>query len=135
MAGDILARSRIEQEQLRGAIDGVVGQVRELGRKNERVALPEKARRVGRNLNLLLGHELPGELAAVQVLVVRQSQQLPARYGLRHLEFEHHVAVLIGAQGGLPQGRFAEIGAGGDSSQVRCDGLAPGSARRPGIFA
>ncbi len=114
LGGDILTRGGVEQEELGRAAGGAVSQVRELGGERERVALAQEARGIGRKLNFLLGDELPGQLAGAQVAVVGQGQQLPARHGLRHLEFEHRIAVLIGAQGRLPQGRFAEIGAGGN---------------------
>jgi len=113
-------------EELGGAAGGVVGQVRKLGGEGKGVARPQEARGVGRNLDFLLGDELPGQLAAVQGFVVSQSQQLPARHGLGHLEFEHHVAVLIGAQGRLPESRFAEVGAGGDVGEVGRGGLGLG---------
>ncbi len=60
LARNIQPGGGVEQKELGRAANGLVGEVSEPGLEAERVAGPQKARRVGRNLKLLLRDKLPG---------------------------------------------------------------------------
>ena len=95
------------------------------------VAFAEEPRRIGLDHEVLGGDRFVGQQAAAEFGVVGEAQELPLGQGLRHGEFELHLALGVGEQVGEEEGRFVEVLACRDLAQIGPrSGLAAAGLRR-----
>ena len=87
----------------------LVGGVGDGGRELGGVSLADEAGQVGLHHQLLLRHGLALKQSVVHVLVVGQAHEAPCGHALGQTEGELHVALVVGKQGGVEEGRLVEV--------------------------